>query len=68
MASETDLVAETSAKIDAEYAVWFEKLEAVAGKKLNPDDWFGRWFDYYTPKQAWEDGPEDPTMPPTVWI
>lgn len=48
----------TGETLEAEYMLWFAKLEAVAGKKLDADEWVGRWYDYYTPEEAWEDGPE----------
>lgn len=68
MASTIDASVGVAEALDAEYAIWFAKLEAVAGQPLVAEHWVGRWFDYYTPEQAWEDGPEDPTMPPTGLI
>jgi hypothetical protein len=51
----------TAESLEAEYMIWFAKLEAVAGKKLDPDQWVGRWYDYFAPEEAWEAGPERET-------
>lgn len=45
--------------LNAEYDAWIKKLEEIAGHELDPEEWTGRWYDGYTPKEAWEDGPED---------
>lgn len=48
------------AKLNAEFDAWFAKVRELAGKPLEPNEfWAELWFDGYTPEEALtpEDGP-----------
>lgn len=48
----------TEQKLNAEYDAWFARLQALTKDHLDPEEWTERWFDGYTPEQAFADGPE----------
>lgn len=44
--------------LQRQFEEWFAELQKLSSQPLNPDDWGGRWFDYYTPADALTAGPE----------
>jgi hypothetical protein len=56
MMGEGSTIGET---LNAEFEVWFAKLQALTERVLIPEEWTGRWYDHYTPEKALEDGPDE---------
>lgn len=51
-------------KLNAEFDVWFAKIQALSKEPIEPDeDWAELWFDGYTPEEAIDDYYLDPRTP-----
>lgn len=58
MAKEKLSAIDIEAAMNAQFDAWFAELQKLSSVALNPDDWGGRWFDYYSPADALAAGPE----------
>jgi hypothetical protein len=58
MAETTSDPISVEARLNAEYDVWFERLQSLTDLALAKQDWVSRWYDGFTPIQAFEAGPE----------
>lgn len=45
--------------IQEQYRIWFEDLQHLTSRALDPKDWTGRWYDGFSPAEALAEGPDN---------